>query len=314
MTRIKENILATLAYFDMFEYPLTSNEVFAFLENNYDSAEFIEALDQLCTSRMTFRFGDYYSLRNNTQVVSIRKEGNKKAIEMLEIAKRVGELLITFPYVRGVGISGSLSKNFADADSDIDLFIITKKDRIWIARTLMHCFKKLTFLVNRQHYYCMNYYVDEHQLEIVEKNIYTAIEVATLIPIQGRDAFEEFYAANSWAKAYLPNKFIGLSATKKLRGHVFKKFAEWLLDNAFGNWLDGSLMRITARRWNRKTVQKKLNVKGNIMSMAASKHVAKPDPMNFQVRFIEAYHEKVLSLLEQARLDKGTPIPFLQMK
>jgi hypothetical protein len=314
MIRLKENILATLAYFDMFEYPLTSNEVFSFLENRYDSTEFAEALDQLCTSRLTFRIGDYYSLRANTEVALTRKEGNRKAIEMLKIAKRVGKLLILFPYVRGVGISGSLSKNFADANSDIDLFIITKKDRIWIARTLMHCFKKLTFIVNRQHYYCMNYYVDEHQLEIVEKNIYTAIEVATLIPLQGRDAFEEFYAANSWAKAYLPNKFIGLSATKKLRGHVFKKLVEWLLNNVFGNWLEASLMRITAKRWNRKTIQKKRNVKGNIMSMAASKHVAKPDPMNFQVRFIKAYQEKVFSLIEQSRHDKGTTLPSLQMK
>ena len=219
-----------------------------------------------------------------------------------------------FPYVRGVGISGSLSKNFADADSDIDLFIITKKDRIWIARSFMHFFKKFTFLVNRQHYYCMNYYVDEDQLEIVEKNIYTAIEVATLIPLQGRDAFEDFYSANSWAKAYLPNKFIGLSATKKLRSNKFKVFVEWLLDNAFGNWLEELLMRVTARRWNRKTDRKKLNVKGKVMSMAASKHVAKPDPRNFQASFIKDYHEKVLSLLEQAKLDIGTPIPSLQMK
>lgn len=314
MIRIKENILATLAYFDMFDYPLTFSEIFAFLENYYDLAAFIEALDQLTASRITFRFGDYYSLRNNPQIVSTRKEGNKKAIEMLKIAKRVGELLIMFPYVRGVGISGSLSKNYADDNSDIDLFIITKKDRIWIARTLMHCFKKLTFLVNRQHFYCMNYYVDEEQLEIVEKNIYTAIEVATLIPLQGRDAFEQFYYANSWAKAYLPNKFIGVSATKKLQGIVVKKLFEGLLDNTFGDWLEGWLMRITASRWHRKTVQKKLNVKGNIMSMAASKHVAKPDPQNFQARFINAYHEKVITILEQVRHDKGTAIPSLQMK
>jgi len=314
MIRIKENILATLAYFDMFDYPLTYSEVFAFLENSYVPADFNNAIDQLKCDRMIFQIGEFYSLNNNQQLVVSRNKGNRKAMELLKIARRVGELLIRFPYVRGVGISGSLSKNFADADSDIDLFIITKKDRVWIARTFMHFFKKLTFLVNKQHYYCMNYYVDEAQLEIVEKNIYTAIEVATLIPLQGRDAFEDFYSANSWAREYLPNKFIGLSSTKKLGKHVFKNWLESRMDNSFGDWLEGVLMKITARRWNRKTVLKKLNVKGHVMSMAASKHVAKPDPQNFQVRFIKAYHEKVLSLLEQAQPDKSTPIPFLQMK
>jgi predicted nucleotidyltransferase len=115
-------------------------------------------------------------------------------------AKGVGRLLIKFPFVRGVGISGSLSKNFADDKSDIDLFIITEKDRLWIARTLMHCFKKLTFLANRQHHYCMNYYVDEQQLQIAEKNIYTAIEVDTLIPLEGDVVFEQFYTANTWTR------------------------------------------------------------------------------------------------------------------
>jgi hypothetical protein len=47
MKRIKENILATLAYFDMFKYPLTFSEIFAFLGNTYDPAEFSEALYKL---------------------------------------------------------------------------------------------------------------------------------------------------------------------------------------------------------------------------------------------------------------------------
>jgi hypothetical protein len=69
-------------------------------------------------------------------------------------------------------------------------FITTAKNRLWIARTLMHGLKKLTFLFNKQHYFCMNYYVDEvQQLQIREKNIYTAIEVATLMPSTGRYYF-----------------------------------------------------------------------------------------------------------------------------
>jgi predicted nucleotidyltransferase len=166
----------------MFDYPLTYSEIFLFLENKYRQSEFSEALNSLVFNKMIFQFDKYYSLKNDYGLIARRNKGNEKAAELIKKAKEVGRLLIKFPYVRGVGISGSLSKNFADNKSDIDLFIITKKNRLWVARSFMHCFKKLTFLMNKQHHYCMNYYIDEEQLQIVEKNIYTAIEVGTLIP------------------------------------------------------------------------------------------------------------------------------------
>ncbi len=302
MLRIKENILATLAYFDMFEYPLTFNEVFSFLENKCEPAAFQAALDTLTAQQLVFHIEDCYSLRNNVDIVARRAKGNRKALELLRKAEQVGAWLIRFPYVRGIGVSGSLSKNFADENSDIDLFIITQQNRLWIARSIMHCFKKLTFLVNKQHYYCMNYYVDEAQLQIVEKNIYTAIEVATLIPLQGRDAFTAFYSANDWAQYYLPNKGMSAAAVAPLQKHNAKHVVESLLNNGAGNWLENVLMKITAKRWNKKTLLRKLNLRGTVMSMSASAHVAKPDPGAFQVKLIERYQRKVLSLLEQSAL------------
>jgi predicted nucleotidyltransferase len=287
----------------MFDYPLTRNEIFLFLENRYEYAEFREALAFLAAHGLVFRWDDCYSLKNDYRFVVRRNKGNRKAEEMMRKARKVGKLLSRFPYVRGVGISGSLSKNFADEHSDIDLFIITSRNRLWIARTIMHCFKKLTFLVKRQHDYCMNYYVDEAQLEIVEKNIYTAIEVATMIPLQGSAAFSDFYAANAWIKRYLPNQFMRTLSARTLQKHSSKNMVEGLLNNALGNWLEGVLMKITAGRWNKKTLEKRLNLRGTVMSMAASEHFAKPDPRSFQLKLMERYERKLLFLLEQAELN-----------
>src|SRR5690606_24675809 len=146
--------------------------------------------------------------------------------------------------------------NYADEKSDIDLFIITRRNRLWIARTLMHCFKKLTFLVNRQHYYCMNYYVDEQQLEIVEKNIYTAIELETLVPLEGDTAFTDFYAANTWTRTWLPNTGPRIPAAHPLQPHRLKGLGERLLGNTLGSWLERILMHITTNRWDKKTTLK----------------------------------------------------------
>ena len=217
MSETKQNILATLAYFDIFNYPLTSGEIYLFLKNRYDQSEYEDAIKCLVGSRSIYQFSNFYTLKNDYSLIARRCEGNKRAAGLITVAGKVSDILIRFPYVRGIAISGSLSKNFADENSDIDLFIITAKNRLWIARTLMHAFKKLTFLVNKQDYFCMNYYVDEEQLEIIEKTIYTAIEVVTLIPLQGDSMIENFYSANAWTREYLPNKIMRLSSAKPVK-------------------------------------------------------------------------------------------------
>jgi len=296
---IKKNILATLAYFDVFNYPLTQSEIFLFLAKRYDHAFFSNAIISLVAEHAIYKFDNFYTLKNDISIAKRRSAGNKKAAELIKVAERVGNLLVKFPYVRGIGISGSLSKNFADEQSDIDLFIITAGNRLWIARTLLHFFKKMTFLVNKQHLFCMNYFIDEQGLEIVEKNIYTAIEVATLIPLEGDTSFEKFYSANTWSRIYLPNNCMRVASAKPVKNTVLKTVVEVLLNNRFGTFLDHRLMRITANRWLKKTQQKKLNTRGIIMGMDAGKHYAKPDPTNFQTKLIDRYQNKVDLLLQQ---------------
>jgi len=149
LPEIKENILATLAYFDMFNYPLTRGEIYIFLGNKFYYEDFDDALSNLLHEGAIHQFDKFYTLKNDHYLVVRRNEGNKKADELIKIAGKVGDILIKFPYVRGIAISGSLSKNFADDQSDIDLCIITAKNLLGIARTFMHLFKKLTFLVNK---------------------------------------------------------------------------------------------------------------------------------------------------------------------
>jgi predicted nucleotidyltransferase len=298
LSDIKKNILATLAYFDLFNYPLTMEEMFLYLPAKSSPEEFEQGLMHLVIDRLVYRFDKFYTLKNDYFLIERRVKGNAKAAEMIGIAKKVSDLLIRFPYVRGIAISGSLSKNFADENSDIDLFIITAKNKLWLARTIMHCFKKLTFLVKREHYFCMNYYIDEEDLQIHEKNIYTAIEVATLIPLHGDTVFEQFYNANAWGREYLPNKCLRLTTAKGLKKSFMKRFIEMLFNNRLGNAIDNLMMHITANRWLKKKQMKKLNTRGIVLCLDCGKHYAKPDPRNFQDKLIVKYQNKVSQLLD----------------
>lgn len=293
---VKQDILATLSYFDIFDYPLTQTEIFQFLGKAHPQEEFSDGLYSLVMESWIYKLDEFYLLQDNYALVVRRRQGNARAREMLKTAEKVAGFLSGFPFVRGIAVSGSLSKNFADQDSDIDFFVITAKNRLWLARTFMHFFKKLTFLAKKQHWFCMNYYIDEEMMQIREKNIYTATEVVTLLPLRGIRTFNDFYASNKWSRHYLPNHSLRISYVEEVKKPLLKKILEPLFNNFIGSFLDYCLMKLTASRWGRKTKNRKLNSRSIVMSMDSSKHYAKPDPRNFQEKLLQLYEKKRINL------------------
>ena len=96
-------------------------------------------------------------------------------------------------------MSGSLSKHFADEKSDIDFFIITSANRLWIARTCMHLFKKVSYIAGKQHWFCMNYYVDEAwHGNTGKKYFYCNGNFHTSYLCRESNCFQNFIAANAW--------------------------------------------------------------------------------------------------------------------
>ena len=269
------------------------------MDADYSEREIEEAFRFLENEELIFPVDGFYSLYNNPFLVQRRKKGNEKAIGQLRIAAKLAKLLSRFPYVRGIAVSGSLSKNFADERSDIDFFIITTKDRLWIARTFMHLFKKFTYLVGKQHWFCMNYYVDESGLELKEKNIFTAMEAITAKPLRGDSAFREFIVANKWTKKFFPNRIMEINNSQKIRKGLLKPFVEMIFNNKMGNWLNDQFMKITMRRWKKKEESKRKNLRGIIMGIDAGKHYCKPDPRYFQQKVVAQFNLKMEQLMMQ---------------
>ncbi len=300
MRQAVSSILKVLTYFDLFNYPVSSAEIGWFADLKMDEDTLQDALNSLAAEGCIFPFKGMYSLQGDRELVERRIRGNERARNLLRIAERSSAFLFKFPFVRGVAISGSLSKNFADERADIDYFIITRANRLWIARTMMHLYKKLTFLTGRQHWYCMNYYVDEEALRIEERNVYTAMEIVTLLPMNGKETMEIFFKANGWTKDYFPNCRHRAVTVKKEKGLKLKGIMEWMFNNGMGEMLDNYLMRATTRRWNRKEEECRLNIKGNRMGLRGGKHFSKPNPGFFQKDLLHAYYRKLRELINYA--------------
>lgn len=298
MNNLQKNILKTLAYFDLFHYPVTRYELQSFLRAEAGLPLIDKELRSLLDDKILFQLDEFYSLQNKPELAERRHRGNLRAVDQLIIARSASKILNWFPFVQSIAVSGSLSKHFSEEKSDIDFFIITSTNRLWIARTLMHLLKKLSFIVNKQHWFCMNYYVDESALKIPEENIFTAMEIVTLIPMQGMDCFQKFREANAWASEYFPLQTNYRKDARKNKKIVFRTFLEKIFSSRLGDKTDQWLKHLTDKRWRKKMLSGKVNGHGDKMEMMVGRHFSKPNPKNFQAKIIQQYEWKVNQLLQ----------------
>lgn len=266
------------------------------MHERYDEVSIEDALSSLVNDGTVFKTGNFYALRDEPLLAEKRIAGHRAAMGQLAVAKRIARFLSRFPYVQTIAVSGSLSKYYADENTDIDFFIITSPNRLWIARTLMHLFKKLTFVVGKQHWFCMNYYIDELKMEIPEKNLFTAIEIATLLPLEGSACFAKFIAANSWVKEYFPCYQFSDIANDIRKGKI-RNAVERIFNSGFFNSVEDRLMTLTDKRWKKKSGKPKKRNHSKTIGMAVDKHFSKPDPKNFQHAILQHYENRVKRLV-----------------
>lgn len=295
ISSLGKSIIKTLAYYDIFDYPLKAEEIYYNLGTNSVSLTEIEnEVEQLCKIGITYNKNNFYLLRNNENFISRRLEGNRLAKKKLISAYRMTKLISKFPYVRAVLLSGSISKGYMEKDSDVDYFIITHPNRLWVTRLLLMLFKKV-FLLNSRKVFCINYFVDTETLEIEEKNIFTATELATLIPIYGKDLYDELYKNNIWIKKFYPNFPKRDNKILVNKNNLFvQNLIEKTLNNSLGDKLDDFAMNLFEKSNHKK--YREYNSNDFQVAFKTSKHESKHHPKFFQKRVLEAFNDKLKSI------------------
>ena len=250
-----ENIKRTLLYYEIFDHPLTLEELFyLFPRNSLTKPEFTDRLRGLTANGSLSLFDGYYTLPSLPPgSVELREKREKLAVRRMRIARLMSQMIRRFPFVRGVFLSGDLSKGVAHEESDIDYVIVTNSRRLWVCRTLLVLFKK-TILFNSKKYFCLNYFVAEDNLLLEARNYYTATEIAHLKPLYNVEMFLRYMNANSWIKGFFPNyKVFALSDNETGSGN---SFIRWILEIPFKwGWidsLDSFLMKMMKRVWARR--------------------------------------------------------------
>jgi len=122
-------------------------------------------------------------------------------------AKLAGFLLQLVPFVRLVGLNGSLSRGAANAQSDIDFLIICKPGRIWTCRVLSVVLMALLGLKRYQNKVagrvCLNLYHTANHLHLSCHKKWLAQNYAYTLPFWHRGKiFAQFVRANQWIRKF----------------------------------------------------------------------------------------------------------------
>ncbi len=211
---LKKAILKTLAYSDIFNYPLTKTQIWRFLitKQKITKPSFLKELNG-AQKYLSYKKG-LYCLKGREEIIEKRLQKEKNNNQKLVLGQKMSKILAIIPSVSFIGISGGLALKNASEDDDIDLFIIVKKNSLWQTRLII-IFLLEAFGVRRgrksknvKNKICPNMILTETALHLpgIKKDLFTAHELVQLLPIVNRhQIYEEFLAQNDWVKKYLPN-------------------------------------------------------------------------------------------------------------
>ncbi|OGD56160.1 hypothetical protein A3I57_03685 [Candidatus Beckwithbacteria bacterium RIFCSPLOWO2_02_FULL_47_23] len=191
----------TIAYADIFDYPLKADELQRWLIQGDSFAPAKVSPYWIKTNR-------FYHLPGRSKIISLRRQRQHFSHLKWPIAYRAAKILSFIPSVKLVAVTGALAMNNSDQDDDIDLMIITTKNRLWLVRALamallLPWLRRGRKINNRL---CLNLWLDETTLAIKRRNLYIAHEICQAQPVFERDqTYQKFIAANLWYKNFLPN-------------------------------------------------------------------------------------------------------------
>lgn len=239
--RLIEAIYKTVAYSDIFDFPLTLPELHRYLEGISIS---IEDLQLVVSQHLpaTFAYSDgYLTLKNRTALLERRKNRLVHSQSLWPYALRYGRIMASLPYVRMVAVTGSLAMDNADRGGDIDFFVVTEPNRLWLTRAMIIGIVRMAAKEDIE--LCPNYLVTLDALDSLQQTLYTARELAQMVPLAGFDVYAQLRQVNQWTNLFLPNASGCPRQKPELFPNAWQKRGEWLLSSRMIDHLEGWEMR-----------------------------------------------------------------------
>lgn len=168
---LRRAVVKLIIFFDLFDYPLTTYEIWVNLDRLVSPSEILGALqaDQTAQPKVAEQHG-FYFLVGRDSIVATRAERYNYSCRKLKIARRFANLFKICPFIRLVALSNSFGDHNLRDGSDLDFFIVSAPGRIWLSRLYCAGLAKLlnkrpTIKVKRDRV-CLSFYITEDQLNL----------------------------------------------------------------------------------------------------------------------------------------------------
>ncbi|MBU0648230.1 hypothetical protein KJ855_03565 [Patescibacteria group bacterium] len=300
MNEIRQSILSTLAFYDLFDFPLTNAEIYDNLWRfQCEPVECEKAMEELKKeNRISFEEG-FYFLSGREKLVKVRQKRYLNTFKKWQIVKKIGWVWQMMPFAKMIGVVNTLAYSNAKQGGDIDLLIITKKNRIFTTRIFMTFW---LLLLNRWRYrqwtvankFCLSFFVTDNyvnmkKLLINDDDIYLVYWTKWLKSIYCTDmkVAERYWRQNQWIKDFVPNTTFMNTVGEIRRPNVFGALSEWFLDGWLGDIVEGLLEKSMLAKIKRNTPRDK---KDGVM---ANKRILKFHPEGKRMEYAGKWGEKV---------------------
>lgn len=221
-----------LVFHDIFSYPLTERELKKFAWQD-------ESEDNKNKTNYQIQTG-FYFLPKKVNNIKIRNDNFVFSINKLRKTRRLIKWLRLLPSVKMIAVCNSLGYFNATQTSDIDLFIITDQNKIWLTRFWLQSFLKILRLRPfdrgyKQDSFCLTFFLSQDNLDISsiqinKPDVYLVYWTTKLLPIYDPEKiYLKFFTTNHWLKKYLPHvEPIELDSNWTVKKTFFTKLFFWL--------------------------------------------------------------------------------------
>jgi hypothetical protein len=210
---LRAQILKTITWFDLFSQPLTSWEIYKYLNYPASYNDIILSLENL-SDKISFKDGFFFLIGRENIITDRFKKYNyfKRKIKKARIFTK---LISIWPSILGVAVSNTIGDHNLKDSGDIDLLIITKANKIWSGRFICTLIAKILGLrpntKTKRDKICLSFYISSNNLNLEkylynEQDLYFVYCLTDLTIIYNyNNIWSEFYKENIFLKKYLPN-------------------------------------------------------------------------------------------------------------
>lgn len=258
---LEDAIVKTVAFFDVLEYVLTTQELSERLLGFDASVGEVKSCVR-ASARVQMLIQDeveYVFLPGSVGLIDRRMRYSSTDSQLWERIRQYAWVFRCVPFLRGVYVCNRLAITQGTPGSDIDIFVVAQEGRMFLVRTLLIIWFQILGVrrygrhVSRR--FCLSFFVDTkgtdlRGLLLPSEDVYFAYWLLLLQPVmRGFDIYE----ANPWLRGYFSDRLLreqsGVSHRYPVNfaGYLFRR----MLEGRFGSFIEKKLSAwqlIRARR------------------------------------------------------------------